>query len=100
MTVLDDDDDDDEEGNRFSKRRYSILRSKQVKINCKSQIHEVPKMVRTESKDDGMDCNFVSDEEEKQEPIYVNSCTENNVRNLQGATKTNEDCSNNNNVNV
>ncbi|XP_033228777.1 uncharacterized protein DDB_G0284459-like isoform X2 [Belonocnema kinseyi] len=101
MTILDDEDTMiDDEGSKFSKRRYGVLRAKTLNIISNSQIHEVPKMVRTDSKDDGMDCNFVSDEEERQEPIYVNACTENNVRNLQGVTRTNDDCSNNNNVNV
>ena len=100
MTILDDEETMiDDEGSRFSKRRYGVLRAKPLNIISKSKIHEVLKMVRTDSKDDGMDCNFVSDEDERPEPIYVNSCTENNVRNLQRATRTNDDCSNNN-VNV
>lgn len=53
-------------------------------------------IARTESKDDGMDCNFVSDEDERQEPIYVNACSENNARNLQEKTTMSDDCSNNN----
>lgn len=46
-------------------------------------------IARSESKDDGMDCNYASDEDEDEdeEPIY-----ENNARNLQA----NQDCSNNN----
>ncbi|XP_051154303.1 probable serine/threonine-protein kinase DDB_G0278845 isoform X1 [Leptopilina boulardi] len=103
MTILNDDDDDEtmmnDEVNRFSKRRFGVLRAKPLKMISSSRIHELPKIIRTESTDDGMDLNFVSDEEERHEPIYVNSCTENNVRNLQGATRTNEDCSNNN-VNI
>lgn len=96
MTILDDDETMmNDEGNRFSNRRFGVLRGKPLKIGS-SRIHELPKIIRTESTDDGMDSNFVSDEEERQEPIYVNSCTENNVRNLQGAIRTNEDCSNNN----
>ncbi|XP_016838396.2 uncharacterized protein LOC100679823 isoform X2 [Nasonia vitripennis] len=54
-----------------------------------------PGIARSESKDDGMDCNYASDEDED-EPIY-----ENNKRNLQplnnnGLAATSEDCSNNN----
>lgn len=54
-------------------------------------------IARSESKDDGMDCNYASDEEdEDDEPIYENGrCGENNVRNLKERVVS-EDCSNNN----
>ncbi|XP_012532104.2 uncharacterized protein DDB_G0284459 isoform X1 [Monomorium pharaonis] len=71
-------------------------------------------IARTESKDDGMDCNFVSEDEEQtntrissqeedaEEPIYINACNEVNERNLQRTeqSRTRDDYSNNNNIEV
>jgi len=72
-------------------------------------------IVRSESKDDGMDCNFASEDEEqqtntrinnqegdKEEPIYINACNEVNERNLQQIeqSRTKDDYSNNNNMYV
>jgi hypothetical protein len=56
-------------------------------------------IARSESKDDGMDCNYASDEEE---PIYENArCDEKNARNLKGtgpSTAADDRSNNNNNV--
>ncbi|KAK2574989.1 hypothetical protein KPH14_008747 [Odynerus spinipes] len=73
---------------RSTKRKTSIGRSKLQK-SFKGTLGST-NITRTESKDDGMDCNFVSEDEEKeqeqeQEPIYVNSCNENNAKNLEHA---------------
>jgi len=71
-------------------------------------------IVRSESKDDGMDCNFASEDEEqtntrinnqegdKEEPIYINACNEVNERNLQQTeqSRSKDDYSNNNNMYV
>lgn len=66
-----------------TKRKSCLGRSKSQKGSTKGSIIGT-NIIRTESKDDGMDCNFVSEDEEKeQEPIYVNSCNENNAKNLE-----------------
>ena len=109
----DDDDDDEEEedeetlimenGSKSSKKKLGIGRSRTQKTA--KDVIEPTNIARTESKDDGMDCNFVSEDEEKeQEPIYVNACNETNSRNLEHAgpviaevPKLNGDYSNNNN---
>ncbi|KAK9304938.1 hypothetical protein QLX08_003872 [Tetragonisca angustula] len=109
----DDNDDDDEEedeetlimenGSKSSKKKLGIGRSRTQKTA--KDVIEPTNIARTESKDDGMDCNFVSEDEEKeQEPIYVNACNETNSRNLEHAgpviaevPKLNGDYSNNNN---
>lgn len=75
---------------------------------------EVVGIARTESKDDGMDCNFASEDEEqintrinnreedKEEPIYINAFNEVNERNLQRTeqSRIKDDYSNNNNMYV
>ncbi|CAD1469863.1 unnamed protein product, partial [Heterotrigona itama] len=121
----DDDDDDDnddnnkdeetlimENGSKSSKKKLGIGRSRaqREKTAKATDVTEPTNIARTESKDDGMDCNFVSeDEEREQEPIYVNACNEANSRNLEGhaggtviaeVPKINEDYSNNNNSNA
>ncbi|KOC60467.1 hypothetical protein WH47_07825 [Habropoda laboriosa] len=111
MIYDDDDDDDDDEmmivenGCKLSRRKAGIGRSKTQKAGGKeTDVIETTNIARTESKDDGMDCNFVSEDEEKeQEPIYVNACNEANSRNLEHTAnvvtempKMNEDYSNNN----
>ncbi|XP_070159200.1 uncharacterized protein [Polyergus mexicanus] len=103
-----------EEGDTtMTKRRTSLRRAKDQKTSSKGSdvIIEVVSIARTESKDDGMDCNFVSEdenqdaktnrEENDEEPIYVNAYNEVNERNLQQTEllRTEDDHSNNNNVN-
>lgn len=90
-------------------------RTKGQKTSSKgSDVIEVIGIARTESKDDGMDCNFVSEDEEqtnmrinnqegdKEEPIYINACNEVNEKNLQRTeqSRTKDDYSNNNNMYV
>lgn len=98
-----------------TKRRTSLRRAKGQKTSSKGSdvIVEVVGIARTESKDDGMDCNFVSEdenqddvkmnnrEENDEEPIYVNACNEANERHLQQTElRSKDDHSNNNNVYV
>lgn len=108
-TIFDDDDEDDEKtmiienGFKVPKKKAGIGRSKTQACRDTEPI-EATNIARTESKDDGLDCNYVSeDEEREQEPIYVNACNETNSRNLEHIeskvileVKTNEDYSNNN----
>ncbi|XP_018339753.1 PREDICTED: uncharacterized protein LOC108747031 isoform X1 [Trachymyrmex septentrionalis] len=90
-------------------------RTKGQKTSSKSSnIIEMMGIARTESKDDGMDCNFVSEDEEQtnilissqkrdtEEPIYINACNEVNEKNLQRTEqlRTKDDYSNNNNTEV
>ncbi|XP_047357610.1 myb-like protein X isoform X1 [Vespa velutina] len=85
-----------------TKRKTSLGRSKSQKVSMKGSIVGT-NIIRTESKDDGMDCNFVSEDEEKeQEPIYVNSFNENNAKNLEHSNgrvvpEISQDYTNNNN---
>lgn len=107
MIVDEDEEEADEVTVTTTKRKTSLRRAKGQKG---SEIIEVVGITRTESKDDGMDCNFVSEDEEqdartnreeKSEPIYVNACNEANERHLQQKTelsRTEDDYSNNNNV--
>lgn len=95
-----------ESGPKVAKKKAGIGRSKTQKACKDADAIEATNIARTESKDDGMDCNFASEDEEKeQEPIYVNACNEANIsRNLEHAednaitevSKTSEDYSNNN----
>ncbi|CAK9823025.1 hypothetical protein ANTRET_LOCUS1442 [Anthophora retusa] len=108
--IYDDDDEEEEEmmimenGCKLSRRKGGIGRLKTQKAVKEMEVIEATTIARTESKDDGMDCNFVSEDEEKeQEPIYVNACNEANSRNLEHTgnmvmelPKMNEDYSNNN----
>lgn len=106
--IYDDEDDDEEEktmimenGCKLSKKKLGIGRSRTQKALKEMDVIESTNIARTESKDDGMDCNFASgDEQEKeQEPIYVNSFSETNSRNHAEnviTSKMNEDYSNNN----
>lgn len=107
--IYDDDDDDEEEkttmimenGCKLSKKKMGLGRSRTQKALKEMDVIESTNIARTESKDDGMDCNFASgDEQEKeQEPIYVNSFNETNSRNHAEniiTPKVNEDYSNNN----
>ncbi|KAL0121027.1 hypothetical protein PUN28_008629 [Cardiocondyla obscurior] len=87
-------------------------RTKAQKTSKCPDVIEAVGIARTESKDDGMDCNFVSEDEEqtnsrinsqegdKEEPIYINACNEVNERNLQRTeqSRTKDDYSNNNNI--
>ena len=90
-------------------------RTKGQKMSTKSSnMIEMVGIARTESKDDGMDCNFVSEDEEQtntlissqerdtEEPIYINACNEVNEKNLQRTEqlRTKDDYSNNNNMYV
>lgn len=98
-----------------TKKRPSLRRTKGQTILSNGsdvRISEIVSIARTESKDDGMDCNFVSEdenqdaknnqEEHDEEPIYVNAYNEVNERNLQQTelSRTNDEHSNNNNVYV
>ncbi|XP_011304498.1 uncharacterized protein [Fopius arisanus] len=74
------------------RRRIGVLRKEPLMI-----IDNQVKIMRSESKDDGMDCNFVSGDEEEGEPLYVNSCCENNKRNRECETRLIDDNQNNNN---
>ena len=95
-----------ESGPKVAKKKAGIGRSKTQKACKDAGGIEATNIARTESKDDGMDCNFASEDEEKeQEPIYVNACNEANIsRNLEHGednattevSKTSEDYSNNN----
>ncbi|XP_076673973.1 uncharacterized protein LOC143372044 isoform X2 [Andrena cerasifolii] len=111
-TMIFDGDNDEEapmamgSGPKVAKKKAGIGRSKTQKACKDADAIEATSIARTESKDDGMDCNFASEDEEKeQEPIYVNACNEANIsRNLEHAednattevSKTSEDYSNNN----
>ena len=108
--IFDGDNDEEamvmESGPKVAKKKAGIGRSKTQKACKDTDAIEATNIARTESKDDGMDCNFASEDEEKeQEPIYVNACNEtNNTRNLEQTednattevSKTSEDYSNNN----
>ncbi|XP_029040654.2 uncharacterized protein LOC114874995 isoform X1 [Osmia bicornis bicornis] len=113
MIYGDEDDEEEEEeeertmivvnGSKLPRKKVGNGRSKVQKACKDAEIIEAGNIARTESKDDGMDCNFASEDEEK-EPIYVNACNETNSRNLEhteciitDASKTNDDYSNNNN---
>ncbi|RLU18714.1 hypothetical protein DMN91_009071 [Ooceraea biroi] len=95
------------------KKRTSLRRAKNEKASKgPPEVIEVVNIARTESKDDGMDCNFVSEDEDSQdtrinqekerEPIYVNACNETNERNLQQTEllRTEDDYSNNNSIDM
>lgn len=102
-----------EEGGTTTTKRRTSLRRKKTSSKSSDVIIEVVSIARTESKDDGMDCNFVSEdenqdvkmnnqEENNEEPIYVNAYNEVNERNLQQteSLRTEDDHSNNNSVYV
>lgn len=96
-TQLNDHDNDDD--NKYSKRRIGILRTEPLEIFN----NQIGKISRSDSKDDGMDCNFISEEEEEDdnaEPIYVNACNDNNTTNIEDSgCKIFEDNKFNNNNN-
>lgn len=113
MIYDDEDEDEDEEertmivenGCKLSRKKMGIGRSRTQKALKEMDVIESTNIARTESKDDGMDCNFASgdDEEKEQEPIYVNSFNETNSRKHAEnviAPKMNEDYSNNNSNNA
>ncbi|XP_015113798.1 putative uncharacterized protein DDB_G0289263 isoform X1 [Diachasma alloeum] len=82
--------------NAIGRRRVGVVRKDPLVIFD----NQVTKMTRSDSKDDGMDCNFVSGDEEEGEPIYVNSYNNNNQRNLrENETEFLDDSHNNNNNN-
>lgn len=101
-----------EEGDTTMTKRRTSFRRKKTSSKDSDVIIEVVNIARTESKDDGMDCNFVSEdenhvkmnnqEENNKEPIYVNAYNEVNERNLQQTEllRTEDDHSNNNSVYV
>lgn len=91
----------------------TVSTKRRTKGQKTSKSPDVVGIARTESKDDGMDCNFASEDEEtntrisnqdgdKEEPIYINACNEVNERNLQRTeqSRTKDDYSNNNNMYV
>ncbi|PBC28426.1 hypothetical protein APICC_08295 [Apis cerana cerana] len=82
-TMIYDDEDDDEEEKTMIMENGCKLSKKKMGIG------------RTESKDDGMDCNFASgDEQEKeQEPIYMNEDYSNNNGNSNNAGSNNNSIS-------
>ncbi|XP_044595010.1 putative uncharacterized protein DDB_G0267840 isoform X2 [Cotesia glomerata] len=92
----DDDDEDDEDDDQvISQRRLGLIRSEPLEIYD----NEVTKISRSDSKDDGMDCNFASDEDD--EPIYVNACAGNDNKGLsfreeRGVAKSDDNRLNNN----
>ncbi|KAL6258364.1 hypothetical protein P5V15_010317 [Pogonomyrmex californicus] len=118
--ILDEDEDVTEESEMtmvFTKRRTFLDRIKDQKTSSKNpDMIEMVGIARTESKDDGMDCNFVSEDEEqdnikmgtrinhqdgnKEEPIYINACNEVNEKNLQRTeqSRIKDDYSNNNDI--
>lgn len=113
--ILDEDEEDITEENETTTTVPTKRRTKGQKTSSKgSDVIEVIGIARTESKDDGMDCNFVSEDEEqtnmrinnqegdKEEPIYINACNEVNEKNLQRTeqSRTKDDYSNNNNMYV
>lgn len=113
--ILDEDEEDITEENGTTTTVPTKRRTKGQKTSSKgSDVIEVIGIARTESKDDGMDCNFVSEDEEqtnmrinnqegdKEEPIYINACNEVNEKNLQRTeqSRTKDDYSNNNNMYV
>lgn len=82
--IMDDTVRDDQESDPLQ-RRYGVVRAEPLEIFFQDEKHTKATITRTESKDDGMDCNFASDDENLQdihEPIYVNACNENNAKNL------------------
>ncbi|XP_057327569.1 uncharacterized protein DDB_G0281497-like isoform X2 [Microplitis mediator] len=107
----DNNNDDDADDQGLSQRRLGIIRSEPLEI----YENEVTKISRSDSKDDGMDCNFASDEDEA-EPIYVNACAgnenKNNKKNLRDErtrgsksddnrfNNNNNSTNNNNNINI
>lgn len=113
-TMIADENEEDmieEDGMTTTKRKTSLRRAKGQKASKNSDV--IVTIPRTESKDDGMDCNFVSEdenqnakannqEENNEEPIYVNAYNEANERNVQQTelSRTKDDHSNNNNVYV
>lgn len=75
-------------------RRNGIVRAEPLEIYGSEGDDTKATIARSESKDDGMDCNFASDDEDEEighEPIYVNSCNENNARNLRDDRKKTDD---------
>ncbi|XP_029164038.1 uncharacterized protein LOC114935367 isoform X2 [Nylanderia fulva] len=111
-TMIADENEDMEDDDTITTRRI-LHRIKGQKTTAKGSdvVVEVVGITRTESKDDGMDCNFVSEDENQdvkmndqgendEEPIYVNACNETNERNLQQTElllRTKDNHSNNNN---
>ncbi|XP_071645493.1 uncharacterized protein [Temnothorax longispinosus] len=107
--IVDDEDITEEDGTTTvsTKRR---TRGQKTSSKSPDVTEVVVGIARTESKDDGMDCNFASEDEEqtrisnqegdKEEPIYINACNEVNERNLQRTeqSRTKDDYSNNNNI--
>ncbi|KZC04563.1 PREDICTED: uncharacterized protein LOC107190329 isoform X2 [Dufourea novaeangliae] len=105
--IFDDNVDDEtmivEKCTKLLPKKMGIGRLKPQKACKETEAIQMTNISRTESKDDGMDCNFASEDEEKEhEPIYVNACNETNTRNLEQAgttiseAKINGDYSNNN----
>lgn len=116
-TMIADENEEDmieEDGMTITKRKTSLRRAKEQKASSKNSdvIVEVVSIARTESKDDGMDCNFISEDENQNakmsdqeesngEPIYVNAYNEANEKNVQAElSRTKDNHSNNNNVYV
>ncbi|XP_043274792.1 uncharacterized protein [Venturia canescens] len=87
-TVADDAGENDRETDPAG-RRYGVLRAEPLEILFQDE-HTKATITRAESKDDGMDCNFASDDENLEdihEPIYVNACNENNAKNLRDSQR-------------
>ncbi|XP_015599214.1 uncharacterized protein DDB_G0284459 isoform X2 [Cephus cinctus] len=78
----------------FPRRRFAVARSKPLKVYKRSDSKNLG-IARTDSKDDGMDCNYASEEDEddedeeqdQEEPVYENACKENNARNLEKVSR-------------
>lgn len=112
MIADENEEDIEEDGTITTTRRTILHKAKGQKTTSKAPdvMVEIVGITRTESKDDGMDCNFVSEdenqdvkmsnqEENDEEPIYVNACNEANEKNLQQTellrTKNNHSINNN-----
>lgn len=111
-TMILNEDEEDVTGESGTTTVSTRRRTKGQKTSFKGA--EVVGIARTESKDDGLDCNFASEDEAQtntrmngqegdgEEPIYINACNEVNERNLQRTeqSRTKDDYSNNNNMYV
>ncbi|XP_018305708.1 uncharacterized protein [Mycetomoellerius zeteki] len=112
--ILDEDEEDLTEKGGTTMMSMKRRTKGQKKSSKNPNVIEMVGIARTESKDDGMDCNFLSEDEEQtntlistqeretEEPIYINACNEVNERNLQRTEqlRTKDDYSNNNNIEV
>lgn len=112
MTMIVDDENDEDVEKGATRGRTSLRRARGQKTS--KGVEMVVSIPRTDSKDDGMDCNFVSEDEEQDtrtrsregeregEPIYANACngdTDGKSPQQTESPRTEDDRSNNNNNN-